>query len=175
MKMSECDICLMLKKKEAFKVVYEDNLVIALLHENPAILGHTLVIPKKHYPIFEEVPDELVGHIFNAANKVSTNIFDTIGAFGTNIIVNNGLSAGQEHAHIMVNVIPRKDGDKIDFEWEPVKVSDEELKTTQSMIKRFIDGVFYDRGLDASKVQVKEEKKIEPEEDYLVKQLKRVP
>ncbi|MBN1502250.1 HIT family protein [Candidatus Woesearchaeota archaeon] len=173
--MTDCDICKIMEKKEDFLVVYEDEKVIALLHESPAVLGHTLVIPKQHFPIFEEVPDDIIEHSFTLANTISTAIFDSIGALGTNILVNNGLSANQEHAHFLINVIPRKEEDKINFEWEPKKTSDEALKTTQSMIKTFVDAMFDGKSLDVSNVKVKEDKIVRKEEDYQVKQLRRVP
>ena len=62
--MVNCDVCQIMKNKEAFNVIYEDEICLAILHESPAVPGHTLVIPKKHTTIIEELPDDIINHIF---------------------------------------------------------------------------------------------------------------
>jgi len=173
--MVDCDICQILKSKESFKFIYEDDICFAILHESPAIDGHVLVIPKKHTPILEELDDKIVEHLFKISNKISTAIFDTLGAHGTNIIVNNGTAAGQELPHVVINVLPRKENDNIKVEWPPKQAADAALKTTQSMIKSFSDSIF--AGKDSlPDVKIKKEVKIDKdEENYLTKGLQRIP
>ena len=173
--MVDCDICKILENKTAFKFIYEDDLCFAILHESPATQGHVLVIPKKHVAILEELDDNVVEHLYIISNKISTAIFDTLGAHGTNIIINNGTAAGQELPHVVINVLPRKENDKINLEWQPRQVSDAELKTTQSMIKTYSDNIF--SGKDTlPDIKIKQEVKIDKEEEnYLIKGLKRIP
>lgn len=137
-----CDICDILKNKEIFNFIYEDELCFAILHENPSFPGHCLVIPKEHVPILEELDDKITEHLLIIANKVSTAIFETIGAHGTNIVLNNGLDSGQELPHLVLNVIPRKDKDGINFEWPPKKIANDALKAIQTKIKIFSDAIF---------------------------------
>jgi histidine triad (HIT) family protein len=171
--MTECDICRILENKDSFKLFYEDDLCFALLHESPSTEGHSLVIPKKHYPILEEIPEKTLEHIFNIANQVSIALFDTLKATGTNIIVNNGISAGQELPHFLINIIPRKDNDKLDFEWKPKEVSEDQLKTILSMIQTFSDAIF--KGEEYKRIKIKQDEELEEKEDYFIKQLKRIP
>ena len=105
--MTECDICAILNNKEEFRFIYEDEVCFVILHESPAVLGHTLVIPKQHAAIFEELEDKIVEHIFIVCNKISTLLFDKLQVHGTNVILNNGHDAGQEINHVVVNVLPR--------------------------------------------------------------------
>lgn len=174
-KMANCDVCKIIENKESFKLIYEDELCIIILHESPAIEGHSLVIPKKHTPIFEELDDKTVEHLFLIANKLSTSLFDTLNASGTNILINNGTAAGQELPHVLLNVFPRLDKDNINLEWPAKKASEGELKSTQSLIKSISEFIF--SGKEAlPEVKVKEEKSHPaPAEDYLVKHLKRMP
>jgi len=51
-----CEICQIFENKDVFKVLYEDELCLAILHEKPANYGHVMVIPKEHYVIMEDVP-----------------------------------------------------------------------------------------------------------------------
>ncbi len=176
--MTECDICKILENKETFKFVYEDDKVFAILHESPAVPGHTLVIPKKHATIIEELDDDIVQHLFKVANVISTALFNSLGALGTNILVNNGHDAGQELPHTVINVLPRRENDVLDIEWEPKKADENQLKTTLSMMQTYAHSVF--SGKDKlPEVKIKEEKTKEKsedeEEDYLTKSLKRQP
>jgi histidine triad (HIT) family protein len=175
--MATCDICKIVENKASFKVIYEDDLVFAILHESPAIEGHALVIPKKHSPILEELDDKSVERLFVIANKISTSVFDTLGAHGTNIILNNGIDAGQELPHVVLNVLPRQEKDNINIEWQARKATEGELKTSQSMIKSISDFIF--SGKDSlPQVELKKDvhnEEIKPEEDYTIKSLKRIP
>jgi histidine triad (HIT) family protein len=168
----KCDICSIVENKKSFKLIYEDELVFAILHESPAVLGHVLVIPKKHAPILEELDDNLSDQLFVVANKISSLLFEVLGAHGTNILINNGIGAGQELPHLVLNVIPRKENDSLNFEWQPKKASESELKTTQSMIRTFSDNIFSGRD-NLPEIQIKQEEEVE--EDYLIKGLRRVP
>ncbi len=174
--MTTCDICKILENKNEFKLIYEDELCFSILHESPAVDGHTLVIPKKHSPILEELDDKSIEHMFIIANKISSAIFDTLGAHGTNIILNNGLAAGQELPHVVLNVLPRKENDKLNLEWQAKKATEGELKTTQSMIKSYSEHIF--SGKDSlPEVKIKHEtiNENKQEEDYMIKGLKRLP
>jgi histidine triad (HIT) family protein len=183
--MATCDICKILENKDMFKFIYEDDTCFAILHENPSIAGHSLVIPKKHVAILEDLDDSIVEHLYVIANKVSTSIFDAIGAHGTNIILNNGHGAGQELPHVILNVLPRKENDNINIEWQAKKAPDNELKTVQSMLRTYAEHIFSgkDRPIELKpkeekhdahkeKVSTSAEKK---EEDYLIKGLRRIP
>ncbi len=179
--MTNCDVCQILNNKEAFHVVYEDELCFAILHESPAVPGHTLVIPKKHATIIEELDDNIVEDIFIVCNKISTILFDKLGAYGTNIIVNNGIDAGQELPHVVINVLPRKENDEIDFEWTPKQISDPALKSLKNKIQIYSDPIFLGKDLLPDVRVSKPEPKIEDipeeeeEEDYMIQNLKRTP
>ncbi|MEM3374422.1 MAG: HIT family protein [Candidatus Woesearchaeota archaeon] len=169
-----CDVCKILENKKEFQLIYEDEVCFAILHESPAIEGHTLVIPKKHTPILEEADDQTIAHLFNIANKISTAIFETLGSFGTNILINNGLSAGQDLPHLILNVLPRKENDNINLEWNAKKASENELKTIQSILKTYSDYI-YSGQEKKTEVKIKEESNNEKKEDYSIKSLRRMP
>ena len=183
--MTKCDICSILENIGSFKLIYEDEICFSILHENPAVPGHSLVIPKTHAPILEELDDKTVEHIFKIANKISTAAFDSIGAQGTNIIVNNGTGAGQELPHTMINILPRMETDAINLEWPAKKASDSELKTTQSLIRAYSENIFLGKEIAKKEVQttppqsVAQDEDEEPDkktrDDYTIKALKRLP
>ncbi|MBR9690846.1 HIT family protein [Candidatus Woesearchaeota archaeon] len=172
--MTACDICEMIAKKDDFKVVYEDDKVVALLHETPAFIGHTLLFTKEHFRIIEELSDELTSHVFNVANKISTAIFEALNVHGTNILVNNGADAGQTHAHFGVNIIPRTEQDGISLEWPMQQADPKKLEDTSKLLNDFVmqavSGAGVEKTVKMDDVVIKSD-----EDDYMIKQLKRMP
>jgi histidine triad (HIT) family protein len=173
--MSEtCDICQIYRAKDSFKLIYEDEVCFAMLHEAPANSGHVMVIPKKHYPILEDVPENILQRCFLIANKISMVVFENLGAHGTNLIVNNGPTAGQEHAHFMINVVPRYENDGVNFDWEMKQAKDEDLEMSKSLITKSAEKIFF--GGDNSPIsELGTQKLDEDEHSFMIKQLDRIP
>lgn len=167
-------------KEGKLERVYEDKELIAVVHPKPAVPGHLLVIPKKHYPIIEQIPDYEVSHLFNVANKLSVAVFEASQSQGTNIILQNGIAAGQEIPHVCLHIIPRTEGDGIDFQWKPKQLTQEEMSAVETKLKSAAKeiGIFE---TEKKKEPVKIEKKLktikdtEDRENYLIKQLERLP
>ncbi len=169
--MADCVICQIVEGKVPSKKIYEDDEIVAFLDVNGATPGHTFVVPKQHYPIFEQVPDPLVAKLFTLSNKISTALFETLQVQGTNIFVTNGVSAGQSVAHFVINVIPRKEGDGVNLQWQPRQLSEEEMSTVELKIKEGTKNVGV-ASTSESQVEKKEEKRetiSSDEENYLWK------
>lgn len=175
-----CIFCEIIAKKVQPKTVYEDEQAVAVLPDEPAVAGHIIVITKKHIPIFEEMDDALTNHIFEVANKVSIALFESVGAQGTNILVQNGIPAGQEVAHACINVLPRKENDSLNLEWQVKQLSDDEMSTVEQTLR---DGIEQLTQTDKKTAPEKEEATthVTPEtsekgeENYLIRQLRRIP
>ena len=111
----QCIFCQIVSGKVQSRKVYEDDKVLAILDINPANPGHALLLTKEHYSIMPQIPDDEVAHVFMAAKSLSNSMLRSIDAKGTNILVANGVAAGQRAQHFMVHVIPRKENDGVDF------------------------------------------------------------
>lgn len=84
--------------------VYEDERVLAFEDVNPQMPVHTLIVPKNHYDdIADGIPDEEMGHLFNAVAKVAK--LKGIDESGFRVIVNTGDDACQSVHHIHVHVL----------------------------------------------------------------------
>jgi len=176
--MAKCEFCDLIKGK--MNKIYEDDLIYVMLAPKPSAIGHVLVLPKKHIMIIEQLQDYEVGEIFEKVNKISTAVFESLGAQGTNIIVQNGVAAGQSHSHMMIHVIARRENDGLDFNWQPKQLSEEEMSTIELKLKEFTKniGAFEEK----PPAPVEMEKKVETikedkdsAENYLIKQLERIP
>ena len=111
----QCIFCQIVSGKVQARKVYENDKVIAILDINPANPGHTLLLTKEHYSIMPQLPDDEVAYVFMVVKSLSNSMLRSIDAQGTNIIVANGVAAGQRAQHFMVHVIPRKENDGVNF------------------------------------------------------------
>ena len=107
----QCIFCQIIAGKVQSKKIYEDDKVIALLDINPANPGHILLLTKEHYSIMPQIPDEEVSYVFMVVKSLSNSMLRGIDAQGTNIIVANGIAAGQRAQHFIVHIIPKKKND----------------------------------------------------------------
>ncbi len=180
MSKENCDMCQFIAdhEKRSKYLVYEDEDIVAMLAPKPANIGHILIIPKEHYPIIENVPDPLVAHCFFIANKLSSAVFESLNVHGTNILVQNGISAGQTSAHFMVHVIGRFENDGINMNWQPKQVADEEMNTIVLQLSSFTNNIGSFEKEKEKPVNIDDDKKIisdEGKENYLIKSMIRIP
>ena len=105
--------------------------------------------------VMPQLPKEDLEHIFIVAKSLSNVILKSLNVKGTNIIVANGLAAGQRAQHFMVHIIPRKEGDGIVFSLPQRKTSDKELDAIQEKLSKKL-------GLkEAQKIEIKKAPKKE--------------
>ncbi len=172
-----CIVCQIVAGRIPSKKVYEDDLILGVLDVNGANPGHCFVLPKNHYPILEQVPDAEVGKLFQAANKISTAIFESLQVQGTSIFVANGIPAGQTVAHFAINVIPRKENDGINLQWQPRQLSEEEMSTVELKLKEQVKNIgHFEKERKAPKSYAPKQLVLsDEEEEYFSKQLRRLP
>ena len=89
-------------------MVYEDEQVIAFLSNRPVNVGHTLVVPKKHYTDIYEFPEDETAYIFKIAKRIALAVKEATGVEAIRIVQNNGKDAGQIIFHLHVHLIPMK-------------------------------------------------------------------
>ena len=111
----QCIFCQIASGKVQARKIYEDERVIGILDINPANPGHVLLLTKEHYSIMPQLPDDEISHVFMVAKSLSNSMLRSIDAQGTNILVANGIAAGQRAQHFIAHVIPRKEKDGVNF------------------------------------------------------------
>ena len=131
----QCIFCHIISGKVQSKKVYEDDRCLAILDINPANPGHVLLIPREHYTIMPQVPESDLTHLFSVAKTISNAALRALGVQGTNIIVQNGIAAGQKAQHFMVHVIPRKENDGIKFELPQKEIPEKELEQVRQKLQ----------------------------------------
>ena len=126
---NQCIFCQIVSGKVQSRKIYEDEKTIAILDINPANPGHALLLTKDHYSIMPQLPDDEIAHVFMAAKSISNSMLRGIDAQGTNIIVANGVAAGQRAQHFMVHIIPRKDKDGVEFILPQKTMQEQEIES----------------------------------------------
>jgi histidine triad (HIT) family protein len=106
--MSECTFCKIIQKQVSASIIYEDVQVAAFLSHRPVNVGHTLVVPKKHYENIFEITEKEAAYLFMIAKRIAQAVKETTGAEGIRIVQNNGEVAGQVIFHLHVHIIPLK-------------------------------------------------------------------
>ncbi len=57
---ADCLFCRIIRREIAAHIVYEDESVLAFLDRGPIRPGHTQIVPKEHYPYFDDAPPEVL-------------------------------------------------------------------------------------------------------------------
>ena len=102
-----CVFCSIIEGNIPSKKVYEDEDTLAILDLSQTTEGHTLVMPKKHYDNFLEMPDDEFGALMEKTHSVAKKIIHSLDAKGCNILINTNEVAGQSVMHTHVHIIPR--------------------------------------------------------------------
>ncbi|MBU0459316.1 MAG: HIT domain-containing protein [Nanoarchaeota archaeon] len=174
----KCDYCEMRNTE----ILYEDDEVVVAIKDTALTPGQITVFPKEHHTILEMVPDSILRKCSLIANKVSIAIFESMGCQGTNIIAQNGISAGQLVPHFALEVIPRRENDDLNFQWQPKKLMEDEMDAAFNSLKEAASDIYVDENQKKRKSTVKlqdqENQMIvekEGKDNYLLKSIKRLP
>lgn len=116
---NDCVFCAIAAGEIPCFKVYEDELVLAYLDINPFSEGHTLVIPKAHTTGLLDTPEETLAALLARVKKVAAHLKSALGCAGFHILQNNGAAAGQTVGHIHFHIVPRREGDPIEFANRP--------------------------------------------------------
>ncbi len=104
--MEDCIFCKIAKGEIPSYKIYENDDVLAFLDINPDVVGHTLVIPKKHVKWVWDLEDsdytDLMLKVKIVANAIRKK-------FDTDWVTEDIVGVDVPHAHI--HIMPRKIGD----------------------------------------------------------------
>ena len=130
--MEDCIFCKICKKELSSFVIYEDELVLAILDTFPASWGHVLILSKKHYQNILECDEKTLFAMTKAIQKIGLALEKTY-AIGLNVCSNIHESAGQTIMHAHIHLVPvNQDGKKLHIQSDSLK--DVPLQTIQQKI-----------------------------------------
>lgn len=107
----DCLFCKIINKEIPSSIIYEDSDVLAFLDINPTTNGDTLIISKKHYKDFLEVPNEILVKMYEVAQKLYPMYKEKLHCDG--ITISHNTDYGQEIKHFHIHFIPRYKDDGV--------------------------------------------------------------
>jgi len=123
-----CPFCkIVAGKLSAFKV-WEDKHFLAFLDHKPIMPGHTLLIPKEHYPYLFEMPEKRYSGIMSRTRKLSFPIRSAMSSKRIGVIVEG---FGVNHCH--VHLVPINGSNELTRKGA-TGVSDEEFELVADLI-----------------------------------------
>jgi histidine triad (HIT) family protein len=138
--MANCIFCGIAAGEVPAVRILETPGVLAFLDIAPVHYGHTLVIPKSHYPNLLELPDGLWTEMGQVCRRVAQALRSTLYAQGFNIGMNNFEAAGQVVFHAHLHVIPRYHTDGLHlFPQESYKPGD--MEKTGEQLRRALEKI----------------------------------
>lgn len=109
--MTDCLFCRIIAGEIPCFKVWEDEDILAFLDIQPVNPGHTLVIAKKHFRDFLEIPEKELEKIMAGIKRIAPAILAGTQAKGFNLNLNNGREAGQAIGHAHWHIVPRFEND----------------------------------------------------------------
>ena len=131
----DCKFCKIINGEIESYTVYEDELVKTFLDINPISLGHTLIVPKKHYENIYDIPEKTLKCIITVAKNIAEKYKKSLGSTGINILHASGKDAQQSVLHFHIHLIPRYSDDGLDLEFHKHFKPELDLKEVFEKIK----------------------------------------
>lgn len=116
----QCPFCAIVAGDDPdVREVYRNEHVVAFFPTEPAVLGHVLVVPKRHVQDIWGLRPEESAELSTAAMFLSTALRSALLPEGLNVIQSNGEAATQTVPHLHVHLVPRRNGDAMGPIWPP--------------------------------------------------------
>lgn len=119
--MEDCIFCKIVNKEIEAKIVYESDKVLAFLDVFPESLGHTLIIPKKHFINIYDIEDDYLEEVNRVAKKLALRYREILGINDVQLMHNAGKFAQQEVFHFHLHLVPRSEGDGMKLSYNQEK------------------------------------------------------
>lgn len=121
--------------------VYEDEIVVAFLDIGPLSRGHLLIVPREQQANLHELSDASAAALGRAIPRVAAALVRATGCRAYNVLVNNGVEAGQVVMHVHVHVIPHfEDGSGLRKEWRAGRLDATEGAALAASIRAALAG-----------------------------------
>lgn len=117
---ADCPFCEIVQREAPdAREVHRDERTVAFFPLEPATLGHTLVVPRKHIPDVWSLDEETADHLARVTLSLSHAVKRATKPEGLNIIQSNGAVATQTVFHLHIHIVPRWPNDELGRIWPP--------------------------------------------------------
>jgi histidine triad (HIT) family protein len=102
-----CTFCKIVDGNISARIISQNDNAIAFFDAFPLSLGHTLIIPKKHYSKVQDMNREYSSSMFDLLRVVTAAVEKATGVKSSTIAIHNGVEAGQDILHVHIRIILR--------------------------------------------------------------------
>lgn len=95
-----CPFCEIVAGRDAAAVVFEDDQIMVFVDLCPIRLGHLQIIPKAHYPYFDDLPPDVASRILHAGQRFARSL-KTLYHVQRVGFVFTGNDVAHAHAHLV--------------------------------------------------------------------------
>jgi histidine triad (HIT) family protein len=96
----ECVFCRIAKREFTAHIVYEDERILAFLDRGPIRPGHTQIVPKEHFPYFDDAPAALITSVVLLGQTLATAMKQLYGVPRVAFLFTGG-DIPHVHAHVV--------------------------------------------------------------------------
>lgn len=111
----DCIFCRIVRRTVDALIIHEDAHTISFLPLEPAVVGHTLLVPKEHHDDIFSIPSDLLSQLMSSAQAHARHWRHHVGTSGVNVLHASGIAAEQSvfhfHFHFHFHLFPRFAGD----------------------------------------------------------------
>jgi histidine triad (HIT) family protein len=131
-----CDFCEIVRREEPAREALRTEHIVAFCPDEPATLGHTLLIPRQHLINVWDLDRTTASYLTSATLDLAHAVRLAVAPEGLNIIQSNGEAATQSVFHLHVHLVPRWTGDGMGRIWpEETNWSEKQKATAQDEIR----------------------------------------
>ncbi len=116
---ADCLFCGIVDGSIPSETIDSDERTVSFMDINPATAGHALVVPRAHSADLLEISPEDLSATALAAQRLSRQMKDVLGADGINLINACRAAAWQTVFHFHIHVVPRYEDDPLKLPWIP--------------------------------------------------------
>ena len=95
-----CLFCRIVRREVAAHIIHEDAGLIAFLDRGPIRPGHTQIVPKQHYPYFDDAPAEVLAAIVGVGQRLARIMKQTLKVPRVAFLFTGG-DIAHVHAHLV--------------------------------------------------------------------------
>lgn len=135
--MKDCIFCKISKKEAPAKILYEDDLVMAIMEIDPITDGHTIIIPKKDIKNIHHLDSETGKRIMEISKKIAGAIENEFSYDGSMIMGVNGEFQDVPHFHL--HVFGRSKKNDIRYIWpKDINKAEEHISECEKRLKKYM-------------------------------------
>ena len=116
--MSDCIFCGILAGELPGSFVFRDERCAAFMDIQPVNSGHVLIVPLSHAGQLSALDAPTAAHLMVVAQRITAALrASPIRCEGVNLLLADGIAAGQEVSHVHLHVVPRFNADGFGFRY----------------------------------------------------------